>query len=65
MAGAVPPFGHKQPLPTLLDPGILSLPVLYAGGGDLNAMLRIAPAELQRMTAAQIVPVMECHEQRK
>ncbi len=65
LAGAVPPFGHKQPLPTLLDPGILSLPALYAGGGDLNAMLRIAPAELQRVTAAQIVPVMEYHEQRK
>lgn len=59
VAGAVPPFGHRQPLPTLLDAGVLALPEIYAGGGDINAMLRIAPAELRRVTHADVVSVME------
>jgi Cys-tRNA(Pro) deacylase len=59
IAGSVPPFGHRQPLPALLDPGIVAQPEIYAGGGDINAMLRIAPEELRRVTAADVVSVME------
>jgi len=57
LAGAVPPFGHKHPLPALLDPGVLTQPVVYAGGGDIDALLRITPDELRRVTGAQLVLV--------
>lgn len=57
LAGAVPPFGHKQPLPALLDPGVLAQSEVYAGGGDIDALLHITPDELRRVTGAQLVSV--------
>jgi len=56
-AGTVPPFGHPQPIPTLMDAGITRLKEVFAGGGAMNALMRLAVAELQRVTAADIVPL--------
>jgi prolyl-tRNA editing enzyme YbaK/EbsC (Cys-tRNA(Pro) deacylase) len=53
--GAMPPFGHRQPLPTLIDRRVLDLPVVYAGGGDENAMLRLDPREIARITEAGVI----------
>jgi prolyl-tRNA editing enzyme YbaK/EbsC (Cys-tRNA(Pro) deacylase) len=53
--GAMPPFGHRQPLPTLLDCRVLDLPVVYAGGGDENAMLRLDPQEIVRISGAAVM----------
>lgn len=55
--GAVPPFGHRARLRTLIDPAVLDQAEVYAGGGDENALLRIAPAEIVRVTGAEPVPV--------
>jgi prolyl-tRNA editing enzyme YbaK/EbsC (Cys-tRNA(Pro) deacylase) len=52
-AGGVPPFGHPAPLPTLLDRAVLAWDVIYGGGGDDHTLLRITPAELARVTAAE------------
>lgn len=57
--GAVPPFGHPQPLPTLLDRGVLDEPVLYGGGGATNALVRLSPAALRQATGAQIVAIAD------
>ncbi len=54
-AGGVPPFGHAEPLPTLLDRRVLMWDRVYGGGGDDHTLLRIAPAELARATAAEWV----------
>lgn len=54
-AGAVPPFGHPQPLPTLLDPGVLQYEQVYAGGGAGNALVRVASREILRVTGAELV----------
>lgn len=54
-AGSVPPFGHLKPLRTLVAAGVLALSELYAGGGAINALLRIAPQELVRASAAELV----------
>lgn len=51
--GALPPFGHRLPLTTLIDRHVLDHDQVYAGGGSLNALLRLAPAELLRLTAAE------------
>ncbi len=55
--GSVPPFGHATPLTLLIDPGVLEHEVVYAGGGAHNAMLRISPAEIVRVTQAETLPL--------
>ncbi len=55
--GGVPPLGHPQPLRTLIDRRVLAEPEVYAGGGALNALLRIAPSEIVRLTGAETVDV--------
>ena len=57
--GAVPPFGHPGPLPTLIDRRVLAQPqAAGAGGGAGDALLRIAPAEIVRAAQAQTVDVI-------
>ena len=53
--GAMPPFGHRQPLPTLLDSRVLEQPEAYAGGGGENALLRINPQDILRQTQAKVL----------
>jgi prolyl-tRNA editing enzyme YbaK/EbsC (Cys-tRNA(Pro) deacylase) len=53
--GTVPPFGHKNPLQVLIDPGVLELGEVYAGGGDHNAMLRLDPQDILRINHAEIL----------
>ena len=52
-AGGVPPFGHRTRVPVLLDRAVLAWDVVYGGGGDDHTLLRIAPGELARVTAAE------------
>jgi len=53
--GAMPPFAHLQPLPTLIDRRVLQQPFVFGGGGADNTLLRLAPADLLRLTAAQVL----------
>lgn len=53
--GTVPPFGHPTPLKTLLDPKILEHEEIYAGGGDHNAMLRLNPQDILKITGAEVI----------
>jgi prolyl-tRNA editing enzyme YbaK/EbsC (Cys-tRNA(Pro) deacylase) len=57
--GAMPPFGHRVRLRTLVDARVLAEPEIYAGGGALDALLRIAPAEIARATGAETVDVVQ------
>jgi len=57
--GGVPPFGHKTPLRTLVEDRVLNQPEVYAGGGAVDAVLRIAPAEIVRVTSAEIISLAE------
>ncbi|MGB3713835.1 MAG: YbaK/EbsC family protein [Candidatus Promineifilaceae bacterium] len=50
--GTVPPFGHKMLLPTLIERSVVEQREIYAGGGDVNALLRISVKELERVTEA-------------
>jgi len=56
--GTVPPFGHKTRLRTLIDAGVLAQPEVYAGGGAMDALLRITPEEIMRATSAETVRVV-------
>lgn len=53
--GGVPPLGHATRLPTYLDRDLLQYDVLWAAAGTPNAVFRITPAELQRITGAEPV----------
>lgn len=52
-AGGVPPFGHPEPLRTLLDRGVAAWDAIYGGGGDDHTLLRVSPDELARVTGAE------------
>jgi prolyl-tRNA editing enzyme YbaK/EbsC (Cys-tRNA(Pro) deacylase) len=41
--GAMPPFGHLSPLPTLIDQRVLEKEQVFAGGGSDQALMRISP----------------------
>ncbi len=53
--GGVPPLGHAQPVRLLLDRDLLQYAVVYAAAGTPNTVFPIAPAELQRITGAEVV----------
>lgn len=57
--GAMPPFGHRQPLTTLIDPKVLASPESYAGGGAENALVRLNPQEILRVTSARVLNLLE------
>ena len=54
-AGAVPPFGHKNKLPTLLEHNIPTQTEVYGGGGEINALMHLTTTELQRIIGATIL----------
>lgn len=52
-AGGVPPFGHVTEAVILLDEHIQAWDIVYGGGGDDHTLLRVAPAELARVTRGE------------
>jgi len=56
--GSMPPFGHRQKLPTLVDRAVMDLDLIFGGGGGIDAMLRLTPSELLRITAARVQEVV-------
>ena len=59
VVGSMPPFGHRRPIKTLVDPAVTRLDTVYGGGGALDAMLRLTAAELLRITGAEVVAIAE------
>lgn len=57
--GAVPPLAHRQPLPALMDERLLTFPLVWAGGGAEDALLRIAPQTLREVLNAQVIRLVE------
>lgn len=61
-AGGVPPFGHKQTLPVIVDVSVINAGerfggVVYAGGGDDRTMMQLTVAELLKQTRPTVVAV--------
>lgn len=53
--GSVPPIGHGPELPVCLDRSLMDLDQVYAGGGAVNSLLRIAPGEIKRAARAVLL----------
>jgi prolyl-tRNA editing enzyme YbaK/EbsC (Cys-tRNA(Pro) deacylase) len=55
LSGCMPPFGHCQPMRSLLDRGVLESNEVFAGGGADNALMRISPQEILRVSKAEVL----------
>jgi len=49
--GAVPPFGMPEQPSTLMDARLFEHEVVYAGGGDIHALIKVNPLEIERATS--------------
>lgn len=59
IVGSMPPFGHRRKLRTLVDPAVSEFEIIYGGGGDIDAMMRLTSTELLRVTEGETVRVSE------
>jgi prolyl-tRNA editing enzyme YbaK/EbsC (Cys-tRNA(Pro) deacylase) len=55
--GGVPPFGHAQPIETLIDEDLLRFDTIWAAGGTPRSVFPITPGELVRATGGRVVPI--------
>jgi len=59
LIGATPPLAHQTKMKILIDESIMYLNVIYTAGGELNAMLKIRPQDLKKVSEAQIVDIAQ------
>jgi prolyl-tRNA editing enzyme YbaK/EbsC (Cys-tRNA(Pro) deacylase) len=62
--GGVPPFGHRTPLPVILDQNVVALRERYddrifGGGGDDHAMLELTVSDLLRIHQPTVLALAE------
>ena len=55
--GGVPPVGHLERIDTLIDEDLLRYPEIWAAAGNPNAVFRLGPEELKRMTGGRVMPI--------
>lgn len=51
--GGVPPVGHDRPIATLIDEGLLAFEEVWAAAGTPNAVFRLSPEDLCRLTGGR------------
>ncbi|HYZ82456.1 MAG TPA: YbaK/EbsC family protein [Solirubrobacteraceae bacterium] len=44
--GGIPPLGHDQPLPTIIDESLRRFDVIWCAAGTTHAVFPVAPSEL-------------------
>lgn len=59
MIGATPPVAHADDLKTIIDHSCMDASVLYTGGGEPNAILKIRPEDLKTVTTALEADISE------
>ena len=57
--GAVPPVGHKTQIKTFIDERVMSFDKVIGGGGEINALLEINPAEIKRLISGRVKDISE------
>jgi Cys-tRNA(Pro) deacylase len=55
--GGTSPFGTRKPMPVYMERSILDLPQMYVNGGRRGFLVCLAPAELVRVLAPELVEV--------
>ncbi|TMQ67427.1 MAG: hypothetical protein E6K78_04820 [Candidatus Eisenbacteria bacterium] len=56
-AGGTPPVGHREPIPVIVDVHVAAQEWGWAGGGRLERLLKIAPADIVRIGGARVAEV--------
>jgi len=57
--GAVPPVGHKMQIRTFIDEKVMFFDKVIGGGGEINQLLQLSPAEIKRLTMGEIKEISE------
>jgi Cys-tRNA(Pro) deacylase len=57
--GGVAPVGHAERLPVVIDRQVMTLDVAYGGGGTEDTLLRITPADIQRLTGGVVADIAD------
>ena len=55
--GGIPPLGHRAAMLTFIDQDLLQYTEIWAAAGTPNAIFRLTPDELVRMTGGQVVEI--------
>ena len=55
--GGVPPLSHDHPIRILIDEDLMQYPVIWAAAGTPNAVFRLTPEDLVRMTSGIVVRI--------
>ena len=55
--GGVPPVGHANKLLTLIDEDLLQYTEIWGAAGTPNAVFRLSPGDLVKMTGGQVVAI--------
>ncbi len=55
--GGVPPLGHPHSLITFIDEDLLLYDEIWAAAGTPNAMFKLTPNDLKKITAGKIISV--------
>ena len=54
VVGGLPPVGHKKPIATIIDEGVMEKPYVFGGGGTDECLLRIRPEDIKRLQHARV-----------
>lgn len=57
--GGVPPLGHAEPLIPFIDEDLLQFTEIWAAAGTPNAVFRLTPEELVRLTEGKVARLKE------
>jgi prolyl-tRNA editing enzyme YbaK/EbsC (Cys-tRNA(Pro) deacylase) len=57
VVGCMPSFGHRAPLPTLIDTAVVQLERVYGGTGDPTVLISLATSDLIRLTGGVVTPL--------
>ncbi|MFO7594838.1 MAG: YbaK/EbsC family protein [Desulfocurvibacter africanus] len=55
--GGIPPCGHATAIETILDDNLMGLEVIWAAAGTPNAVFRLTPSELERITGGRAADI--------
>jgi prolyl-tRNA editing enzyme YbaK/EbsC (Cys-tRNA(Pro) deacylase) len=55
--GGVPPIGHLERLEIFIDEDLLKYDEIWAAAGSPNAVFKLAPSELVKMTGGRVVSI--------
>lgn len=57
VVGCMPSFGHRTPLPTLIDAAVMQLERVYGGTGDPAVLISLATPDLLALTGGEALAV--------